>query len=492
MIGTTIFHRFGLIAILVAFSVLAVINLASDLWFDEVFTISNFVLTQRIGDIFSEYYVANNHMLYSAVLYTWLSLVPYVNEIVTRLPSYFFGLGTILVMFRVGTLFLDRSAGIYMALLMAFSPVFLSFFYQVRGYGLTMLLASLATLGTLHLAEGRRCRGLWLYGPAVLLLPSVIPTNVLLNGSLWLFLVFSAVCRGQWRKQIPVLFALGVLSVAGIAIYVPVWDQLVYVAVQTKGWESGTAVLGHWLLALLAHAGLLVLVYPLLIHKITPKTSSRTTATVRSLPLLFACCFVPLAVVALWVSPYPRSLLVYLPACHICTFYTYRPIIARRPVTLLLLVTAVLTNTLICTQLAAAKTRTELAKGHYPQNLIQQYYYQSDHLSTTTQHIAEQNLATAQTRIYVDFHLFPTCRYYWVQQGRDPRQFECLQANPLHSPLYEPSKHGWAPQLILAYCLEKALADYRQITGYTVDVEALDSPTMLRIYRVIEPIRAEP
>ena len=474
MVQTAAFRRLALIVILVGFSVLGFSYLSSDFWLDEMITVVDYGSNGNIGTIFRHYPVANNHILYSAVLWVWLNLMPDAREVGARLPCFVMAVATLCCMYLIGRSLIDRAAGFFMALLMGFSPIYLGFFYQMRGYGLAMLLGSCATLGALWIAEGRRCRGACLYGPAVLLLPGVLPTNILLNTSLWLFLASSAWRFGTWRRDRLLLLFLGIVSIAGMGIYLPVWDQFQRVAEGTQGWESGPLVAGHWLLALVVHAGLFLVVCWWL--KRNAAGAGRTEVPVhRHLPLLAASCLGILLTAALLFAMFPRSLLGYLAPLNVCALYGYRPSLARHNAVFFGLVAAVLLNTLIGTHLAELKTGRDLAAGRYPQNLLQQFYSRRNDLSRTLRHIKQHNLATGQSRLLIPYHLHLVGQVYWQQEGGDSAQVRCLSRGPAAAAV--------GPGLLLAYNLDQALDVHRQSTGISLDVKPLYSPTALEIYR---------
>ena len=140
LVQTAAFGRFALIAILVGFSLLGFSYLSSDFWLDEMLTVVDYASSDDITTIFRHYPVANNHILYSAVLWVWLNLVPGALEVGARLPCFVMAVATLCCMYLIGRSLMDRAAGFFMALLMGFSPIYLGFFYQMRGYGLAILL----------------------------------------------------------------------------------------------------------------------------------------------------------------------------------------------------------------------------------------------------------------------------------------------------------------------------------------------------------------
>ena len=183
------FQKWGLIGLLIFFTIFTFDFMRTDLWFDELLTLGDYGTQQHLGGVFTSYEVANNHILFSAALWTWLRVIRFVMaEEVLRFPCLLLALITISTLYIHGRRLFGNSAAYLLAVLLAFSPVFLSFFYQLRGYGLTIFLSLVATLGAFYIIAGQRRKGTVMYVIGAVLLPGVIPSNLLFNGSLFLFL----------------------------------------------------------------------------------------------------------------------------------------------------------------------------------------------------------------------------------------------------------------------------------------------------------------
>ena len=100
--------------------------------------------------------------------------------------------------------------------LLAISPVYLSFICQLRGYGLSILLASVATVGAIYIVKGSIRQGLLYYIPAAALLPGVVPTNVFVNLSLFLFVNLVFVNKKEWRLRTGLLAIMAAASIGGL------------------------------------------------------------------------------------------------------------------------------------------------------------------------------------------------------------------------------------------------------------------------------------
>ncbi|MBP5530797.1 MAG: hypothetical protein J6Y54_02030, partial [Lentisphaeria bacterium] len=64
--------------------------LVRDLWFDEALTVMNFALLPRPLDIYFNYAIPNNHIVFTALLNLWIKLMPSAlpPDLWLRLPSF--------------------------------------------------------------------------------------------------------------------------------------------------------------------------------------------------------------------------------------------------------------------------------------------------------------------------------------------------------------------------------------------------------------------
>jgi len=150
------FDVWALLGALAVFLALAWRYLAADLWFDELLTLLDYALPGHFWAIFQSYEVANNHVLFSALLWCWLRLTDSLDPVALRLPGLVMALLTGLLLYFHGRHLLGRGAGLLLLLVTLLSPVYLDFFYQLRGYGLTMLLSSVALICALCRVRGER------------------------------------------------------------------------------------------------------------------------------------------------------------------------------------------------------------------------------------------------------------------------------------------------------------------------------------------------
>ena len=485
-----LFDRLALALLLVVFAALSLDYLRSDLWMDETLTLVTYVQRGSFSTVFTSYKVANNHILFSALLRLWVWLIENGSEQVLRLPCLLLAGGTVALCFHHGRRLFDRAAGFCLALLMAFSPVAMGFYHQLRGYGLSIFLATAATFGAFYLLRADRRRGLAWFVPAALLMPGALPTNVLVSGGLWLFLNVGWWRAGQWRRRWGLLAVTGAAVAGGMLIYVPIWGKFMRVARETGGWDSGALVAGHWLLALVAHGGMFVVA--LLALRRQPQVRAAAAAekplpVQELLPWLALCCLLPLLAFALWRAPYPRSLLGFLPPLTVCLLYVHRVAAFQRNLYFYLMVFFVAGNALVWTRVADWHTQRGLERGAYPQNLLEHFYGRRKDLTATMNYLRSAAMLPPNLVIFTDFHLYHPFSIYWDNAGGYVQQLECLNGGELF-PLKRPlAVYRHAPQVVLAYDHDSALAAYRQATGLEASFVLLAAPAELRLYQVLAP-----
>ncbi|MDD3886832.1 MAG: hypothetical protein PHI35_08165 [Victivallaceae bacterium] len=284
-----------------AWSLFAVRNL----WFDEALTVLNFALLPTAGDIYANYIIPNNHILYTVLLH-WLIQLE-TSAVVWRLISLAAGFGMLGALWM---LFRRRLGGKVLAAVIAAlgcSTPFLIHASGLRGYIFGALLTTLALRCALDFAEHRKSVISWC-GWAVLSLLSigVIPSNLAALAGAVLFVtpVFGPKFFKQSRFWLialtpPVMFLL---------FYGPIAPRLVAAGRLGEGWRSGAASLGFTALALMAIFGALL-----------PLAAAGVAAEIKRgrwfRPLCGAGIFaIPLAMcLILPVAPFPRVFFPFFP-----------------------------------------------------------------------------------------------------------------------------------------------------------------------------------
>lgn len=140
------------IALLVGLAALAITLFrlsAPSLWMDEAFSVA--LARQPLPVLWSAFSSGSepNMALYNTFLHFWLQLMQWLNipavEFVVRLPSAVFAALSSIVVFLLGLRLLNRTAGIFAAVLYLANPWPLTAAQQSRGYALQLLLICLAS-----------------------------------------------------------------------------------------------------------------------------------------------------------------------------------------------------------------------------------------------------------------------------------------------------------------------------------------------------------
>jgi hypothetical protein len=490
---------------LLVFAVAMIQFLRSDLWFDEIVTVFDFAMLRDHRAIFTTYPVANNHMLFSFIEWWWLYAVSLANamlslqgmslgqsEEVLRLPSAAFALATGMFLYIRGRQSLGNATALILALLMFASPLFLSFSYQLRGYGLSMLLSAMATIGVVEILAGKRRQGAFIYGPAAAFLPVAIPSNILVTFSLWLFVAIVLLRRRCDLRNLVFVGAMGLVSACGMTVYLLIFDKFMKVVKLTGGWSDGGTVAAHLGLALLVHLGAFVAGCWSTRLRTPQKTRSAANDPLRrTLPLLAVCCALPIATLALTRAPFPRVFLSYLPPISLCALWFFRRDNFRRMADFSVIIFMMVASTVVWYRISAFTVQQGLESGVVRQNLLQQFYARRNDISEIVDFLAHYEAVPERARIFIDIHYFPAMRYYWLQQRQEPRRLECLNGGKL-APLRMPQEtYRHVPQVIVTYDPIQAIKDYTSTTGQTPVLERIYTRTAIGVYRVIAIEQAE-
>lgn len=398
--------------------------LLSDLWFDEIVTLSDFAFTDVGGgsllSVFRHYPVANNHVLYSAILWFWVRLAPFSShEWVLRLPSFVFGALGVVVIVRHWRQWIGERQALAAGLLFAMSPVYTAFSYQLRGYSLSMLLALLGLSGVMEVLGGSRRRGLVLCCLSSFLLPVVIPTNALVVAAHWLVLA-SGVGRSEARRSTrwSDLRWVGVSGLLGCSYYLTIWPQVVGVLEQTQGWDSGWRVGGSLAVGFLAHVGPVLPAW-LWRRSETAACARELQVDRRTAGVCAVAALLVLSPVLVFCSPvpFPRTFLVLLPLTTFALMLGVRGSGFWRPSLGLLYVGLVIGHGFCWESACRATTARRVAAGEHPQGLLLQYYRGSVGLSGIAQAVRGRRLRVG---VMVDPYDAPGLRYYWHRAFGEP------------------------------------------------------------------------
>ncbi|MCA9047578.1 MAG: hypothetical protein KDA89_02550, partial [Planctomycetaceae bacterium] len=217
------------ILLLLAVSVplcLSVLHLPDELWYDEAVTVETFA-SQPIVDIADSYPFPNNHVFFSMLLRPFYLFAP--APYILRLLPLLCTLGTLWLTYKIGTYLGGRSLAVCATAMLGQNQVFLNYTMQLRGYTLSMFLASLL-LYLLLTAHPRRSRlfTIALAGTAVIY---TLPTNIALVVSCGMVAALQSgrhssgkrpVSKTQLRAILPWVLA----CVCGTICYLPILEEL--------------------------------------------------------------------------------------------------------------------------------------------------------------------------------------------------------------------------------------------------------------------------
>jgi len=135
-------------------------------WLDEVMTVNT---VRRVAPSLTM--SGTSPPLYYILMSCWMGLVP-ETEAMARLPSVFFGVAAVALLFFLGRRLLGRRAGLAAALLMAVSPFHIHYSQEARAYSLMVMLALASYLLLVRMMERQTLLRLaaWVVTTALMLL----------------------------------------------------------------------------------------------------------------------------------------------------------------------------------------------------------------------------------------------------------------------------------------------------------------------------------
>lgn len=133
-------------------------RLNTDLWFDEILMVLDFI-RQPFGEMLTSFPSKNQHLLYSILAHLSVQLFG-ESAWAVRLPSVFFGVGSVWALFLLGRSVIGTRAALLTCTLMTFSYHHIWFSQNARGYMGLMFFSTLATW--LWLEAWGRGKGWWL------------------------------------------------------------------------------------------------------------------------------------------------------------------------------------------------------------------------------------------------------------------------------------------------------------------------------------------
>lgn len=270
-------------------------------WFDEAITVLNFLLpAEKLSDLYWNYAIPNNHILYSMSLWCWNVLLPEGGR-----PEIFWRFGSFLIavitLFAIGRGIAGRWGGreIRYGVLtfLGVSIPFAIYGTALRGYGLSACLTVAAIAMGWQLVRQVR----WAvagYFLVMVLLMGVLPSNLAVAGGIGLYFL-PILGKSFWKKKEFYCFLLIPFLAWGI-FYGPLLDQVIKGAQLREGWSE------KFLAALYSYSGCFWAMGPLALLalagvKLRKQNLWKLLCHLGIfLIILLTCCLLP-------VAPFPRT-----------------------------------------------------------------------------------------------------------------------------------------------------------------------------------------
>jgi len=224
--------------------------LLRDLWFDEALTVMNFALLPRPLDIYLNYAIPNNHIVFTALLNLWIKLMPGAvpPDLWLRLPSLAAAVALLLLLHRRFARHAGAAALCGALALLAVSPPFLTYATAVRGYMTGALFAALFLAAATEFLKSGKPRDGWPCAAFALLAAGVAPSNLAALAAASL-IAASRAPKPLRRGRIFVLFLIP--PAMTLLFYLPIFRQLIHCYRLGEGWHDGAAALKQFAVAAL-------------------------------------------------------------------------------------------------------------------------------------------------------------------------------------------------------------------------------------------------
>ena len=209
-----------LLAVMLLVTGLRLLNLShQSLWLDEVDTVNT---VHRV--IPSLTMSGTTPPLYYIVMSWWMRLVP-ETEAMVRLPSVFFGIVSVALLFVLGRRLLGSRAGLIAALLMAVSPFHIHYSQEARAYSLMLLLTLLSWLALVRVLDRE--------SPVRLVIWAVTTALMLFCHNYAVFLVAAQVVFVLiWGRRHGIRFTRWLIGIALLVLLSLPWIRVLLIMVE--------------------------------------------------------------------------------------------------------------------------------------------------------------------------------------------------------------------------------------------------------------------
>jgi len=279
--GGSELHWPAMVLVLAVAAVLRIISLNTDLWIDEVLTLTRYVRLP-VGQIIANYSSDNQHILFSVLARASVSIFG-ESAWSLRVPAVVFGLASIWATMRLATLVYGSRVALYSGMLLALSYHHIWFSQNARGYMLLLFGTVYSTWLLLRGLQSGRWRCWVMYALVIALSTWAHLTAVFVaaaHGFVIAFLLLrqGGLDRGRWRALVALvlaawfclhLFALVLPQMAefylrpgaGTGVAVTPWHSPLWLFNETFRSLGVTAVFGWIGISLMSLLGLLCLIW---------------------------------------------------------------------------------------------------------------------------------------------------------------------------------------------------------------------------------------
>lgn len=227
------------------------------LWYDEIWTLLNFVRLPA-AEIVTSAEQLNNHVLYSLGAHFTTSLFG-ESTWALRLPAMVFGVLTVPAMYYLGLQLSSKQESLLATAFLVFSYHHVWFSQNARGYSgvaLGMVIASILFIRLITTPEprGRQLAAYAVVAALTAWLNLVGALIILVHGLTWLGLAHGPVRERCFRKALPSAAALVSSGFLVLLLYLPILSEMIavfsvgnVVATAQYEWDSGLWTLGEFL-----------------------------------------------------------------------------------------------------------------------------------------------------------------------------------------------------------------------------------------------------
>lgn len=310
--------RFVLILLLAAG--LSALYLQKDFWFDERWTLTDFVSLGFWG-LFTDYHQPNNHMVFTALLVLWKKGCDAAGlpEKFLRLLPWVFSIGSVAILYAVVEARRGRGAAVWACLLYATSHFFLWHACQLRGYALSCLEVSAGLLLAHHIILRPSAGRLALFCLLAAVAVGTVPTNLVTFSCIGLWAAVELRRQGlektgRWAAKSAALVAAPLPGLVFYLWHPVVREQFFSHSVNASTWKDVASLYGElaekyladfvWVLPLLA-AGIAMAL-------MRDAASDEVSGKPRRFLVFFVASLLPLAG-GLFLAYYSRNFVPLIP-----------------------------------------------------------------------------------------------------------------------------------------------------------------------------------